>query len=79
MARVEEFIKRYQLRNSKDRLGDFDDDEWLQLEVEFMELWKTASDEEKKLLNKRIALESFSMVCSGIRWEREQKKVKSNG
>ena len=78
MERVEDFIRRYQERNQKDRLGECNDDEWLRLEKELDEIWKNATDEEKKLLSKRIAFESFYMVCQGIRYDREKKKAKTD-
>ena len=75
MERVKQLIERYKHRSKCDRLGDFDDDEWLCLEQDLKEYWLTASDEEKHMLDGSIPMESFYMVCSGIRWERNKKKI----
>ncbi len=73
MEQIKEFIRRYNKCSDNDRLGNYDDDAWLKLNADIEEFWKTASDEEKKALN-RLPLDSISMLCEGIKWEREQNK-----
>ena len=67
-AKVEEFKKRC-ASNSRD------DKYWLELERDFEEFWKTATREEKdEWLEEWGCGEILHMMCSGIRYKREQSK-----
>ena len=74
MERVNQLIKIYKHCAKNDRLGKFDDDEWLRLESNLSECWGTASEEEKYMLEKNIPMGSVYMVCAGIKWEKSKEK-----
>lgn len=74
MERVNQLIENYKRCSRNDRLGKFDDEEWLRLESSLNEYWDSASDEERHILEGEIPMESVYMVCAGIKWEKSKEE-----